>query len=130
MTKNATAKKLNLLILPAFSKIKLVYNMLNKQYMKKLNCWEFKKCGKGLGGENAFQEVCPAATNVLLDGIHEGTNAGRACWTVSGTMCDGEVQGTFAQKLKNCGSCKFYATVKTEEGENLQVTLSLLKLAE
>jgi len=98
--------------------------------MKKLNCWEFKKCGRGLGGENAFQEVCPAATNVLLDGIHEGTNAGRACWVVSGTMSNREVQGTFAQKTKHCGHCDFYLTVKTEEAENFQITHNLLKLTE
>lgn len=98
--------------------------------MKKLNCWEFNKCGRGLGGGNAFQEVCPAATNVLFDGIHDGTNAGRACWAVSGTLCDGEVQGAFEQKLKTCGSCEFYATVKKEETGSFQVTLSLLKLAE
>lgn len=99
--------------------------------MKKLNCWEFKKCGRELGGENALTlEVCPAAINVLLDGVHGGTNAGRACWTVAGTMCNGKVQGTFAKKIINCGSCDFYLTVRTEEGENLEMTIELLKLVE
>lgn len=98
--------------------------------MTKLDCWEFKKCGRGLGGENAFLELCPAATNVLLDGVHDGTNAGRACWIVAGTLCDGEDQGDFMQKMQNCGHCDFYLTVKAEEAENLQMTHSLLKLAE
>lgn len=98
--------------------------------MKKINCWEFKKCGRELGGENAFIELCPVATNILLDGVHGGTNAGRACWIVEGTLCDGEVQSNFAQKTGFCGQCVFYLTVKEEEAENLQMTHSLLKLIE
>ena len=98
--------------------------------MKKLNCWEFKKCGRQLGGGNALLGLCPAATNVLLDGIHDGAYAGRACWIVEGTMCNGEVQGAFSQKIQCCGSCDFYVTVKTEEAGNLQMTHRLLKLAE
>lgn len=99
-------------------------------YMKKLNCWEFKKCGRELGGENAFLELCPAATNVLLDGIHDGTNAGRACWVVGDTLCDGKAQGALTEKMQYCGNCDFYLAVKTEESENLQMTHSLLKLVE
>jgi len=98
--------------------------------MKKINCWEFKQCGRELGGKNVFFELCPTATYILLDGVHGGINAGRACWTVTGTLCEGEVQGTFAEKKKYCGHCDFYLTVKTEEAENFQTTLSLLKLAE
>ena len=99
--------------------------------MKKLNCWEFKKCGRELGGENAFVlGVCPAAIHVFLDSIHDGTNAGRSCWAIAGTMCHGKVQGTFAQKMQDCRDCDFYLAVKKEEGKNLQITLSLLKLAE
>ena len=99
--------------------------------MKKKNCWEFKKCGRELGGRNANSlSVCPAATNVLLDGVHGGTNAGRSCWVIAGTMCDGDVQGTFAQKIRNCGSCDFYLSIKEEEGEALHMTIKLLKLSE
>lgn len=50
-----------------------------------------------------------------LDGIHDGTNAGRSCWIVAGTFCKGEVQGTFAQKFDNCKECDFYNKVREEE---------------
>ena len=84
---------------------------------KKLNCWEFKKCGREPGGENADKlGVCPAATKKRYDGLHGGDNAGRACWLVAGTMCKGKVQGTFAMKYKDCAICDFYCRVKEEEG--------------
>jgi hypothetical protein len=85
--------------------------------MKKLNCWEFKKCGREPGGENSERlGVCPATTDKKYDGLHGGANAGRACWLVAGTMCKGKVQGTFALKYKDCAICDFYMKVKEEEG--------------
>jgi len=42
-------------------------------------------------------------------------NAGRACWVVAGTNCGGRVQGTFAEKEKNCLNCEFYMLVCEEE---------------
>jgi eukaryotic-like serine/threonine-protein kinase len=95
----------------------------------KLNCWEFKKCGRELGGENAFAlGVCPAAIDVMLDSVHDGISAGRACWVIVGTMCSGTVQGSFAQKYKSCAQCDFYAYVKEGEGEDLIPTVSLLEM--
>jgi len=80
---------------------------------RKLNCWEFKKCGRELGGSNAFElGVCPAATDVHLDNVHSGIHAGRACWVVAGTLCEGIVRGTFAQKYRTCGQCDFYEHAK------------------
>jgi hypothetical protein len=64
----------------------------------------------------------------MLDGVHNGTNAGRACWVIAGTMCEGQVQGTFAQKYKNCGVCDFYKSVLKEEGSYFEMTINLLKL--
>ena len=85
--------------------------------MKKLNCWEFKKCGRGPGGKIAGElGVCPATTDKRYDGLHGGTNGGRACWLVAGTMCKGNPQGTFALKYKDCAICDFYCMVRTEEG--------------
>lgn len=84
--------------------------------MKKVNCWEFKQCGREPEGSHAHDSgICPAAVEKRLDGIHDGTNAGRACWVLAGTLCKGEVQGTFAQKYKNCEICDFYNKVKAEE---------------
>ncbi len=82
----------------------------------KLNCWEFKKCGRQPGGHKAQElGVCPATTEQALNGAHEGKNAGRACWVVAGSLCGGKIQGTYAMKLLNCWRCEFMNTVKREE---------------
>ena len=95
--------------------------------MTKLNCWEFKKCGRQPQGLHVHDKgLCPAAAEDALDGIHEGTNAGRTCWVVSGTLCKGVVQGTFAQKFKNCEACDFYQTVRQEEFPNFFLSAVLL----
>lgn len=92
-----------------------------------LNCWEFKKCGREVGGDKAFElGVCPASINTMLEGVHNGISAGRACWAVAGTLCGGEVQGSFAQKYRDCGLCDFYNLVREEEGENFILTIDLL----
>ncbi len=97
---------------------------------KKANCWEIKKCGRQLGGEHSFElGVCPAATEVMLDGVHGGYNAGRACWVVTGTMCDGEVQGSFQEKIKECSECPVYTLVRNEEGDTFETTVVLLEKA-
>lgn len=83
---------------------------------KKLNCWEFKKCGREPGGQKADElGVCPAATEQGLDNAHGGKNAGRACWVVAGSLCGGKVQGTYAKKLLNCWRCEFMNSVRVEE---------------
>ena len=95
--------------------------------MKKLNCWEFKKCERQESGAKAVEEgVCPAASETRLDGVHDGIMAGRSCWVVAGSMCGGKRQGTFAQKYENCQKCDFYQMVKQEEGVNLEMSIVLL----
>jgi hypothetical protein len=66
----------------------------------------------------------------MLDSVHGGIHAGRACWVIDGTMCDGIVQGSFAQRIKNCAPCDLYKSVKAEEGAELISTMSLLKMLE
>jgi len=63
-----------------------------------LNCWEFKKCGREEGGAKAAEfGVCPA----YPDHGHE-------CAYLTGTLCGGEVQGSFAKKAANCTKCDFF----------------------
>lgn len=82
----------------------------------KTNCWEFKKCERQPGGRLVGEfGVCQAAAHEMLNGIHGGENAGRACWAVAGTFCGGAVQGTEAQKQHNCWMCDFFQLVKKEE---------------
>lgn len=93
----------------------------------RMNCWEFKKCGRQEGGEHVHDlGVCPASTDPKLDGAHGGTSGGRACWVLVGTFCKGVVQGSFAQKIENCLECDFYQTVKSEEGTRFELTATLL----
>lgn len=95
--------------------------------MSKLNCWEFKKCGREAGGAKSNElGVCPATTNADLNGVHGGKNAGRSCWIVAGSMCGGQLQGTFAQKYHNCKICDFYQAVKDEEGSKFELSIVLL----
>ena len=43
---------------------------------------------------------------------------------MSGTLCSGAVQGTFAQKYKNCEICDFYQMVRKEEGPGTFVVVT------
>ena len=96
--------------------------------MRGVNCWEWKKCGRQPGGEKVKElGVCPAAAESRVNGVHAGLNAGRACWAVAGTLCGGQVQGTFAAKLPNCMRCDFYQRVAEEEGANLLSTRDVLR---
>jgi hypothetical protein len=97
--------------------------------MQKFNCWEFKKCGREPGGsKNAELGVCPAATEVRTNKINSGSFGGRTCWAVTGTLCGGKVQGSFASKLANCMACDFYKIVQNEEGSAYQSAKNILQL--
>ena len=91
------------------------------------NCWEFKNCGRQPSGSKVKDlGICPASTETRLNGVHNGRNAGRACWAVSGTLCRGEVQGEFASKLTNCSECDFYKIVQKEQGTDYELSGTLL----
>jgi len=93
----------------------------------KPNCWEFKKCGREPGGAKSKEfGVCPAAVEPRLNGVNAGRNSGRACWALTGTLCGGKVQGTFATKLCNCLQCEFYKLVMSEEGSSFQNSTQIL----
>jgi len=116
LTKPISRKKLMGLLTP------LGYNL------SKLNCWEFMNCGRQKGGRHAEdQGICSAATEDGAENIHSGCKGGRVCWTISGTMCGGKVQGSFASKIENCMECDFYNLVKTEEGDNFGTIDSILR---
>ena len=100
--------------------------------MKKMteaeNCWNFKKCGRGIGGFNTKRlGVCEAALAEQLEGRNHGKNGGRACWAIAGTFCKGEVQGSYAKKITNCLKCEFYQLVKKEEGTDYSDSAKILR---
>jgi len=84
---------------------------------KKLNCWEYKKCGREPGGDQvADLGECEAACDTSFNGINSGKNAGRFCWPVSGTFSNGRVSCPVTDKIKSCVNCDFYHTVNAQEG--------------
>ena len=83
---------------------------------EKLNCWEYKHCGREQGGKNCHKDgVCPAAADQTFHTFNHGLNSGRACWLVAGTFCDNNVAGTFADKIESCRNCDFYKMVQNNE---------------
>lgn len=87
----------------------------------KMNCWEYMGCGRQPGGDKVGKLCeCPAATVTVYpdDQYNSGACLGRRCWRMVGTLCGGEVQGTFAKKVGNCRTCPFYNKVKEEEGQD------------
>ena len=86
----------------------------------KQNCWEFKECGRELYGRKTEElGTCPAATDASKHGMNNGTNGGRICWAVAGTLCGSTIQGTFAEKEDVCLACEFYQKVAEEEKKAL-----------
>ncbi|MGC1119656.1 MAG: hypothetical protein WBA22_01065 [Candidatus Methanofastidiosia archaeon] len=90
--------------------------------MEKKTCWEFFECGREPGGANVDElGVCPAAVETDRDTTNKGKNGGRICWAVAGTLCKGEIQGSFAKKLVACVECRFYKKVRKEEGKAFEI---------
>jgi eukaryotic-like serine/threonine-protein kinase len=89
---------------------------------KRINCWEYMKCGREAGGDKVTDlGVCIAASDTSYDGLNSGTCGGRICWAVAGTFCEGKIQGPFSEKRQTCLSCDFYKQVQEEEGiENVR----------
>jgi len=55
-------------------------------------CWDVMNCPE------ERMKACPAFTQ----------NKGQDCWTVTGTYCKGQVQGTMVEKYYECRQCTFY----------------------
>lgn len=95
--------------------------------MERLNCWEFRKCHREPEGPRATElGTCPASTEIKVDGINGGKNAGRACWAISGTLCEGKPAGSFVAKITDCLQCKFYKLVLHEEGAQFKMSKEIL----
>jgi methyl-accepting chemotaxis protein len=64
------------------------------------NCWERVKCGR--------EDSCPAHPD-----------HGRECFAVTATMCRGEEQGSYEQKIEKCRVCQFYLDLMSGGREDL-----------
>jgi diguanylate cyclase (GGDEF)-like protein len=70
------------------------------------NCWEIKKCGREKGGAREVElGSCPACPD-----------RGHSCWIIAGTLCGGEIQGTFAQRDMDCLKCEVYKLYNIRTG--------------
>ncbi len=93
--------------------------------MKKLNCWEFNRCGRGPGGDKVEElGLCPAAAETRLGGLNGGHNGGRSCWGVPGTSCAGSVN----EKISVCLECPFLRRVQEEEGHEFNLMREIIQL--
>jgi len=73
------------------------------------HCWEKKQC-------KCKDGTCPAYQN-----------ENRRCWLIAGTMCDGKVEGKFAQKFESCTECDFFnESVGTEQISKLKELVIVL----
>ena len=57
-------------------------------------CWVLKGCPPEL------KDKCPAFE----------FKSGDICWFINGTICDGEVQGTWKDKMKICRNCDVFTS--------------------
>lgn len=97
--------------------------------MAKQNCWEFKQCGRQPGGAKVAElGVCPATQEKRLEGVNSGRGGGRCCWALTGTLCGGKVQGSYAMKLGNCLKCEFFLQVRQEEGADYANSTRILEI--
>gem|GEM_PF-616861 len=71
-------------------------------------CWEYLQCGI----ESDPSRTCPAYPYF-----------GRICWAIAGTLCEGKVTGTFAEKTHNCRQCPVFQEMwrecRPDDGEPL-----------
>ena len=75
--------------------------------MNTQNCWEFIKCG--------LEKECPAYPN-----------NGRVCFSTTGTLCRGEIQGEYMDKIERCrAECEFYKMRSKEYTAELMAKVSL-----
>lgn len=96
--------------------------------MKRKNCWEVIKCGQEPGGKNVGKlGICPAAQPNEHKGTNQGKYCGRFCWTVTGTFCEGQQQGNYANKLENCLKCGFIRQVHKDEDKDFVLTPNFTK---
>ena len=97
--------------------------------MVKLNCWEFKRCGRQPMGEKVKEfGVCPVAIATKAHGVNEGVNGGRACWAIAGSLCGGKVQGSYVSKMGGCLQCDFFNEVRGQQAAKFVNSREILNL--
>lgn len=73
----------------------LLSRMRRKNHKEHRNCWIIKKCPPDR------KKKCPAWE----------LQAGKLCWFINGTICEGEVQKNWAEKMKICRRCEVLSSL-------------------
>lgn len=69
-------------------------------------CWKIKKCG---------YKDCPSYEKADVP-----------CWHIAGTMCKGEIQGSYAKKIASCMQCEVYKSYAGDEIQQLSATFNYM----
>ena len=87
-------------------------------------CWEYSACGRQPGGHSTGElGVCPAAEAEYYHGTNSGPCAGRICWSLADTDAHRRAGGDAMRRLQHCMECRFFRTVRSEEGGSFKVDL-------
>ncbi len=83
--------------IPAHAERQLLFLLTLKKSQEKngASCWELRNCPE------EWKENCSARE----------FNAGRFCWFISGTYCQGEYQDNWEEKLKLCRQCEVFRSM-------------------
>lgn len=75
-----------------------LFFLISRQQQRDLNpreCWIIKKCPP------ERKKQCPAWK----------FNAGRLCWFINGTVCEGSVQKNWSDKMQLCRDCEIFKPI-------------------
>jgi len=80
---------------PAYVERQLFFLVARKEDNRRQKpCWVIKQCPPGQ------KKQCPAWE----------FRAGTLCWFINGTICEGEVQTDWHEKMKMCRSCEVFGS--------------------
>lgn len=77
---------------PVHVERQVLFLLAMKKGLKGEPCWRMRDCPAEV------RETCPAWE----------FHAGHLCWFITGTICQGEVQGSWGEKIQICRNCKVF----------------------
>ncbi|MEI6055883.1 MAG: hypothetical protein WCR55_07470 [Lentisphaerota bacterium] len=92
------------------------------------NCWEYRKCGRELGGNHTAKKgVCPVAAFKQANGLWGGINGGRVCCRISKALdLDNDesrrlslLDKAIDKNANRCEGCNFYEILNDESIEEI-----------
>ena len=91
-------------------------NVMNIMSDNRMNCWEFKQCGREPGGRNVEKYGrCSVPVSVEHNGMNNGKNGGRSCWILREAACEKIMRACRVDEIKECRQCRFHIHVKKSE---------------